>query len=195
MTRALVTPSAVLAGLLAATPALAHVGHGVTAGLAAGFLHPMLGADHLLAMVAVGLWAGMVGGRAMWVWPSAFVGVMVAGGLLGMGDVAMPVVEPGILASVIVLGLVVAMAIRAPVWLGAVIVGSFALFHGHAHGTEVPATAGGVEYLVGFAAATALLHATGIAISVCIGRIATSRVAVRTLGGLVAVAGIALAAG
>lgn len=194
MSKAIATP-AVLAAVLAATPALAHVGHGATSGLASGFMHPILGPDHVLAMVAVGLWAGLVGGRAMWVWPVAFVGVMVVAGVLGMAGVPMPFLEPGILASVVVLGLVVAMAVKAPVWLGSVIVGVFALFHGHAHGTEVPETASGVEYLIGFAVATALLHGIGIALCVGIARSGVSAVAVRALGGLVVVAGLALAAG
>ena len=194
MSKRLALPAAVLAAVLAATPALAHVGVGATSGFASGFMHPILGPDHVLAMIAVGLWAGMVGGRAMWAWPAAFVGVMVLGGVLGMAGVPMPFVEPGILASVIVLGLVVAMAVKAPVWLGAVIVGFFALFHGHAHGTEVPETAGGVEYLIGFAIATAMLHGVGIALCVGIARAGISALVVRALGGLVAVAGVALAA-
>ena len=180
---------------LAATPALAHIGVGTTSGFVAGFEHPMFGLDHLLAMVSVGLWAGMVGGAALWVWPAAFVGVMMIGGVLGMAGLPMPFVEPGILASVIVLGLAVALAVRAPVWLGAVLIGLFALFHGHAHGTEVPETAGGVEYLAGFALATAILHGVGIALAIGITRTGVSTLVIRAIGAGVAVAGVALVAG
>lgn len=195
MSQTTLARSAFLFAALAATPALAHVGVGATSGFVSGFLHPVFGPDHVLAMVAVGLWAGLVGGRALWAWPAAFVGVMVVGGVLGMVGVPMPFVEPGILASVIVLGLVVALAFRAPVWLGAMIVGFFALFHGHAHGTEVPETAGGVEYLIGFAIATAILHGIGIALAVGAARSGIPQTAIRALGGAVAVAGVALAAG
>jgi urease accessory protein len=194
MSKTIAAPAAILAALTA-TPVLAHVGAGATSGFASGFMHPILGPDHVLAMVAVGLWAGMVGARAMWAWPAAFVGMMVLAGVLGMSGVPLPFVEPGILASVIVLGLAIAMALRAPVWLGAVIVGFFALFHGHAHGTEVPETVDGLEYLIGFALATALLHGIGIALCVGIARVGVSAIALRALGGLVVIAGIALAVG
>ncbi len=179
----------------AATPALAHVGVGATSGFVSGFEHPMFGPDHLLAMVSVGLWAGMVGGAALWVWPAAFVGVMAIGGVMGMAGVPIPFVEPGILASVIVLGLAVALAVRAPVWLGAVLIGVFALFHGHAHGTEIPETAAGIEYLAGFALATAILHGVGIALAIGATRSGLSAYVIRAVGAAVAVAGVALAAG
>lgn len=161
-----------LAGLAlaaAALPAEAHVGIGSTSSFSAGFMHPLSGPDHMTAMVAVGLWAALKGGRALWVWPSAFVGVMLVGGALGMAHVPIPFVEPGILASVVALGLLVALAVDLPVWTGALIIGLFALFHGHAHGTEVPESAGGIEYMAGFALATALLHATGIAAGLGLG--------------------------
>ena len=130
-----------LAGLAlaaAALPAEAHVGIGSTSSFSAGFLHPLSGLDHMTVMVAVGLWAALKGGRALWAWPAAFVGVMLAGGALGMAHVPIPFVEPGILASVVALGLLVALAVDLPVWTGALVIGLFALFHGHAHGTEVP---------------------------------------------------------
>ena len=116
-------------------------------------------------MVAVGLWAGVNGGRAVWAWPVAFVGVMLVGGALGMMGVALPAVEPGILASVIVLGLLVLTAARVPVVLGAPLVGVFAMLHGHAHGAELPAAAAAISYSAGFALATALLHAAGLGIA------------------------------
>ncbi|WP_292634198.1 HupE/UreJ family protein, partial [Mesorhizobium sp.] len=149
---------AVILLLAAAMPAYAHVGAGSTSSFAAGFVHPLSGLDHMTAMVAVGLWAAMKGGKALWAWPLAFLGVMLAGGALGMLHVPVPFVEPGILASVVAFGLLVALAIDLPVSAGVAIIGLFALFHGHAHGAEVPENAAGLEYMAGFAAATALLH-------------------------------------
>ncbi|MBN9258760.1 HupE/UreJ family protein [Mesorhizobium sp.] len=163
------TALAALLLLAAAMPAYAHVGAGVTSSFTAGFGHPLSGLDHLTVMIAVGLWAAMKGGRAVWAWPLAFVGVMLAGGALGMLQVPMPFVEPAILASVVTLGLLVALAIDLPVSAGVAIIGLFALFHGHAHGTEVPENAGGLEYMAGFAVATALLHAVGIAAALGLG--------------------------
>jgi urease accessory protein len=145
-----------------ASPALAHVGVGSTASFAAGVAHPLSGLDHIAVMVAVGLWAALKGGRALWVWPCAFVGVMLIGGALGMLHVPIPFVEPGILTSVVALGLLVALAVDLPVWTGALVVGVFALLHGHAHGSEVAENVGGIEYMAGFALATATLHAIGI---------------------------------
>ncbi|TIO34835.1 HupE/UreJ family protein [Mesorhizobium sp.] len=148
--------------LAAAMPAYAHVGVGTTSSFSAGFMHPLSGLDHLTAMIAVGLLAALKGGKAIVAWPLAFVGVMLAGGALGTLQVPVPFVEPGILASVVVLGLLVALAVDLPVSAGVAIIGLFAMFHGHAHGTEVPENAGGLDYMAGFAVATALLHAVGI---------------------------------
>jgi len=149
--------------MAAVLPAYAHVGVGSTSSFAAGFGHPLSGLDHMTVMIAVGLWAALKGGRAIWAWPCAFVGVMLVGGALGMLHVPIPFVEPGILASVVALGLLVALAVDLPVWTGVMIVGLFALFHGHAHGTEVAESVGRIEYMAGFALATALLHGIGIA--------------------------------
>ncbi|PBB45113.1 protein hupE [Mesorhizobium sp. WSM3866] len=157
------TALATILFLAAAMPAYAHVGVGTTSSFTAGFMHPLSGLDHMTVMIAVGLWAAMKGGKAVWAWPLAFVGVMVAGAALGMLQVPVPFVEPGILASVVALGLLVALAVDLPVSAGVAIIGLFALFHGHAHGTEVPENAGGLEYMAGFAVATALLHGIGIA--------------------------------
>jgi urease accessory protein len=138
-------------------------------------------------MIAVGLWAALKGGRALWAWPAAFVGVMLIGGALGMAHVALPFVEPGILASVVVLGLIVALAVDLPVAAGATLIGVFALLHGHAHGTEVAKNLGGVEYMAGFAIATATLHATGLGLALM-----TRRPFVRIAGAACTVLGVAL---
>jgi urease accessory protein len=159
---------------------------------ASGFSHPFTGLDHMLAMVAVGLWAGLNGDRALWLWPAAFVGVMVPGGLLGIAGVPVPMVESGILASVVVLGLLVLGAAQLPVAVGAILVAAFALLHGHGHGAELPDGAAAATYAAGFVIATAILHAIGIGVS----RLATSdngRLAVRGAGALVAATGFALA--
>ena len=155
--------------LAAAMPAYAHVGVGTTSSFAAGFAHPLSGLDHVTVMIAVGLWAAMKGGKAVWAWPLAFVGVMLVGGALGMLHVPVPVVEPGILASVVALGLLVARAVDLPVSAGVAIISLFALFHGHAHGTEVLENAGGLEYMAGLAVASALLHSIGIAAALGLG--------------------------
>src|SRR5918997_1309152 len=128
---------AALLGTLA-TPALAHTGAGAGASFLSGFLHPPGGLDHLVAMVTVGLWAALKGGGALWLWPAAFVAAMLAGGGLGMSGISLPFAEPGILASTIVLGALVAFAMNAPLWAGAALITLFGLVHGHAHGAEIP---------------------------------------------------------
>ena len=184
----------VLAATLMPGIAYAHVGAGSTASFMAGFGHPFGGLDHVAVMIAVGLWAAIKGGRALWVWPAAFVGVMLIGGALGMTQVSLPLVEPAILASVVALGLLVALAVDLPVWLGAAIIGAFALFHGHAHGAEVAENIGGFEYMAGLALATATLHLTGI--GAALGLTARGwRPLVRAAGAACAVLGVALATG
>ena len=178
--------------LAVSSPALAHTGMEHAVSFASGFAHPWTGLDHMLAMVAVGLWAGLNGGRALWVWPAAFVGVMLAGGALGIAGVPVPLVEPGILASVIVLGLLVLAAARLPVALGAALVAMFALLHGHVHGAELPSGAAALTYAAGFALATALLHAVGLGIAY-LGRSTGDKLVVRGAGAAVAAAGVALA--
>jgi urease accessory protein len=178
--------------LVLANPAFAHTGAEHALSFASGFAHPFTGLDHLLAMLAVGLWAGLVGGRALWAWPAAFVGVMLAGGALGMGGIAVPIVEAGILASVVVLGLLVLAAARLPVTLGAALIAVFAILHGHAHGAELPAASAAATYALGFALATALLHAIGLGVA-WLAAGANGRVLVRGAGALVAAAGIVLA--
>lgn len=190
-----------LAGLAASaalipTLAFAHTGAGATSGFPHGFGHPISGLDHILAMVTVGLLAFQLGGRALWLVPAAFVGLMAVGGALGLAGVGMPFVELGIAASVIVLGAAVALNLRAPVAAAAALVGFFALFHGHAHGTEMPEDAGGLAYALGFSLATALLHAAGIAAGFGLGRLAgRTPLLMRGAGALVSLAGVGILAG
>ena len=161
--------SALLA--LSAGPAFAHTGVGSTASFAAGVAHPLNGIDHIAVMVAVGLWAALRGGCALWVWPATFVGAMVIGGALGMAHVPLPLVESAILASVVALGILVALMIDLPVRAGALVIGAFAVFHGHAHGSEVAETVSAAEFMAGFAMATVSLHVLGIGVALRINRV------------------------
>ncbi|HEY7607942.1 MAG TPA: HupE/UreJ family protein [Alphaproteobacteria bacterium] len=161
---------ATIAALAAlAAPAAAHTGHGLD-GMAAGFLHPFHGFDHLLAMVSVGVWAAQQGGRATWVLPCAFVAIMALGGALGLRGGGIAGSETLIVASVLVLGAVVAAAARPPLWIAAPLVGAFALFHGLAHGSELPAAANAAAYAAGFVAATALLQGAGLTLALALRR-------------------------
>jgi urease accessory protein len=175
------------------SPTLAHTGVEQANSFASGIAHPLSGADHILAMVAVGLWGVLAGGRAIWVWPMAFVTTMLAGFAAATLGLQMPLVEPAIWSSIIILGLFVALAVKAPVWLGAAIVGFFAFFHGHAHGTQT-SVASVIPYAAGFALATAGLHVAGVGG----GLLASSSIgkfAVRALGGGIAVLGAATVIG
>ena len=165
--------------------AFAHTEQGRAAGLVAGLRHPVSGLDHVLAMVAVGLWGAQLGAPAVWLLPVTFPMVMAFGGMLGLMGVALPGVEIGIALSGILLGIAVLAEWRPPLRAAAVIVGFFAIFHGHAHGTELPAGASGLLYSIGFVVATGTLHAIGIGIGV-IHRWSWGRVVVRVAGGLVA---------
>lgn len=179
--------------MLAFMPAgflVAHVESGAAAGLASGLLHPVSGLDHVLAMLAVGLWGAQLGRPAVWVLPIAFPMVMALGGMLGLLGVPLPGVEIGIAASALVLGLMVVFQARPPLWIAAVLVGFFAVFHGHAHGTELPEGSSGVLYSVGFVVATGLLHACGIAIG-SIHRWKAGAGALRAAGAMVAIGGAA----
>lgn len=183
--------------LLVPAVAFAHTGQGATAGFAHGFAHPIFGIDHVLAMIAVGLFAGQLGGRALWLVPAAFVGVMALGGALGVAGVTIPAVEFGIALSVVVLGAAVAFRLKVPVVLAMLLVGVFAVFHGHAHGTEMPETAAGVAYGVGFMLATALLHGAGIGLGYIAAKLADAKGAlvVRGVGGAMSVFGLVILAG
>ncbi|KTS08232.1 urease accessory protein [Methylobacterium radiotolerans] len=173
--------------------ALAHPGHGAATGAEAGFLHPLLGADHVLAMVAVGLLASLRGGRALWALPLSFLALMSVGAGLGLAGVVLPHVEIAIALSIVVFGLAAVVGLRAPVALLAALVGVFAVFHGYAHGAEMPETASGLSFGLGFLAATALLHAAGIGVGVAASRIGATRAAPAFGVGLAA-AGLALLA-
>jgi urease accessory protein len=181
-------PSILLATLLLLpATAFAHPGDALHHGLAAGFLHPFSGADHLLAMVTVGLWAGLLGGRARWALPGGFLAGMAGGALMGFAGLALPGVEAGILASVIVLGALAGLALRLPLALGLVLAAGFGLLHGHAHGTEMLA---GPAFL-GMLAGTALLHGAGLALASPVAPWA--RRAAQAVGGATALGGVVLA--
>jgi urease accessory protein len=172
----------------------AHEGGGITGGFSSGFLHPIFGWDHVIAMVAVGLWGAFLGYPAIWILPVVFPLVMAFGGALGVMGVPLPAVETGIAASAIVLGAMVAFAVRPPIWVAAVIVGAFAIFHGHAHGTELPSAANPLAYSLGFVVATGLLHLSGISFGL-LERWPIGRVAVQASGGIIALAGVGFLAG
>jgi len=180
--------------MAASTPAFAHLDPVAHGSFAAGFSHPLLGLDHVLAMVAVGLWAAMLGGRAMWLVPLSFVGTMLVGFLLAMSGAPLPFVEPVILASVVIMGLFVAASRPVSVWVSAPIVAFFALFHGFAHGGEM-GSAGALDYGAGFAAATAALHIVGIGAALIAGRMlrTNSTLMWRSSGLVTAAAGLWLA--
>lgn len=189
-------PSIPAAGRVAATAALAlvasaaaaHVQAGQASGFLTGLAHPVSGLDHVLAMVAVGLWGAQLGAPAVWILPVAFPLVMAFGGFLGLIGVPLPGVEVGIALSAVALGAAVATEARPPLWAAAVLVAFFAVFHGHAHGTELPAGQSGLAYSLGFVVATGLLHAAGIAIGL-VHRLPAGRTGLRAVGAAVAMAG------
>ena len=185
-----------LAALLAfpASAALAHEGAVAGGGFLTGFLHPILGWDHVAAMVAVGLWGAFLGAPAIWLLPVTFPLVMALGGALGVAGVPVPGIETGIAASALIIGLAVLMAWRPPLMVAAVIVGFFAVFHGHAHGQEMPQAASPLAYAAGFVIGTGFLHLAGISLGLFT---ASERgaLAVRGLGGVIAAAGLGFLTG
>ena len=183
-----------LAIVLIPGAAFAHTGHGDASGIWHGFSHPVGGIDHVLAMVAVGILAYQLGGRALWLVPATFVTVMALGGALGMAGASLPYLEAGIALSVVILGAVIALAIKTPVAAAMAMVGVFAIFHGFAHGAEMPANTSGAMYAAGFMLGTALLHISGLALGFLIGRIGEARgpLIVRGTGALTAIAGLLL---
>jgi urease accessory protein len=190
--------SAAVAALAALVPtaAMAHTGVGDVGGFAHGFWHPITGLDHVLAMVLVGMLAWQLGDRALWLVPATFVLVMAVGGALGVAGVAIPLVELGIALSVVVLGAAVAFGIRAPVAVAMGLAGLFAIFHGHAHGAEMPVDASGLVYGIGFMIATAALHLGGIGLGYLVGAAGDRYgLVMRSAGGLAAIAGLAILTG
>jgi urease accessory protein len=185
---------ALLAVLFALAPSLAfaHVGIGDTSGIAHGFLHPISGIDHTLAMVGVGLFAAQLGGRALWLVPLSFIAMMAFGGALGTAGVALPYAEFCVAVSVVMLGIIIASRISPPLAIAMALAGLFAVFHGHAHGAEMPETASALAYGAGFILATALLHAIGIGLGILVGR---ERRVTQITGSLMALAGLVILGG
>ncbi len=177
-----------LLAVMACSPAWGHAEAGQVSGFMSGFVHPVSGMDHVLAMVAVGLWGAQLGNPALWLLPVTFPLVMAFGGFLGLIGVPLPATEIGIALSGIMLGLMVATQARPPLWSAIFLVAVFAIFHGHAHGTELPEGASGLTYSIGFVMATGLLHASGIAIGL-LQRWPQGKLAVRGLGCMVSLGG------
>ena len=192
------SPVCLLAALSSIIPsvALAHTG-AHTSGFAHGFAHPISGLDHVLAMVMVGLFAYQLGGRALWIVPLAFVSAMSVGGALGLAGIGVPFIEIGIALSVVVLGALVASNARTPVIAAVAMVGFFAIFHGYAHGAEMPANAAALTYAIAFLIATALLHLTGAALGLGIDKAGqrTGSAFVRVAGAFGLVAGLGIFTG
>ena len=175
--------------IAASSPAFAHVQAGQATGFLTGFLHPVSGLDHVLAMIAVGLWGAQLGAPAIWLLPVTFPIVMALGGFLALVGVPLPGVEIGIAASAILLGACVMGERKPPLYVAAALVAIFAIFHGHAHGTELPPGQSGLLYSLGFVIATGCLHAIGIAIG-AVHRWPAGQVALRVAGGSVGLAGV-----
>jgi len=174
---------------LSAPPALAHPLKGEATGFLTGFRHPISGLDHVLAMVAVGLWGAQLGAPAIWLLPVAFPLVMAFGGMLGLMGLPIPGIEYGIAASAILLGAAVMFEVRPPLAIAALLVGFFAIFHGHAHGAELPPGQDAMLYSIGFVIATGCLHAVGIGIG-AVHRWSWGQKALRAAGAIVAAGGI-----
>ena len=170
-------------------PANAHTGTGLPGGFVSGLLHPVSGLDHLLAMVAVGIWGAFLGRPLVYALPVIFPTVMAFGATLGMANTPMPPVELGIALSVLTLGALIAGGVRAPIWAACLVVGVFAVFHGYAHGKELPSAADPIGYSVGFMLATGSLHVTGIGVGGLM-RWPRGRLALRGLGGAIAACGV-----
>ena len=175
--------------LAVALSARAHTGEAEGSGFLSGLLHPIAGADHLLAMVAVGIWGATLGRPLVWVLPVAFPMLMVVGGVLGISGVPLPYIEPGIAMSVVVLGLAIAAAWRAPRPVAIAIVAAFGVFHGYAHGKELPDAASPAAYVIGFVLSTGALHLGGVALGL-LAKLPRGTQMLRTAGGLIAAAGV-----
>ncbi|MEM1040170.1 MAG: HupE/UreJ family protein [Pseudomonadota bacterium] len=180
--------------LLSAASAWAHTGEGVTGGFLSGLTHPIFGWDHVVAMVAVGLWGAILGRPAIWILPIVFPLVMAFGAALGVVGIPVPFIEAGIALSGVVLGLLIVFFIKAPLPIAAVLVGLFAIFHGHAHGTELPDAANPIAYAIGFVISTGLLHLFGIVFGTLVASEAGKWI-VRAGGAVIALVGAAFLAG
>lgn len=180
--------------MLAAASVHAHTEAAAANGFLAGFLHPLLGPDHLLAMVAVGIWGAALGAPLVWALPVVFPLLMVVGGVLGIAGVPVPFVETGIALSVVLLGLAILAAWRAPMALALVLVALFGVLHGHAHGTELPSAASPAAYATGFVLSTGLLHLAGVALG-WLHRLPRGAALLRTIGAAMAAAGVWFLAG
>ena len=174
--------------------AFAHEGTGMAGGFVNGLTHPLFGLDHVVAMVAVGLWGAFLGRPALYLLPIIFPVVMAFGGALGVLGFPLPGVEIGIAGSAIVLGLLVALAARPPIWIASCLVGAFAIFHGYAHGAELPHAANAITYSIGFVLSTGMLHLIGIAFGMLV-KMPSGRVAVRGLGVAISLVGVAFMTG
>jgi urease accessory protein len=183
-----IIPASALLMVFTPNTASAHSETGSVGGFLSGFGHPLTGLDHIVAMVAVGLWGAFLGGRAMWTLPVVFPVVMAFGGAMGVLGVPLPGVEAGIALSGVILGLMVAFAARPPLWVAAVIVGFFAIFHGHAHGSELPEAANPLTFAVGFVVSTGLLHLCGIAFGLLV-KWPWGKIAIRVGGAMIALVG------
>ena len=179
-----------VAGLtLGAAPALAHSAKGLSGGFTAGFMHPFLGLDHLLAMVSVGLWGAFLGRPMIAALPVIFPAVMAFGALLAILNMPQPPIESGIALSVLALGAAIAFGYRAPVWLAGSLTGLFGLFHGYAHGSEIPSLADPVAFSTGFVLATGLLHVAGIGLGMA-HRFKVGALAIRGVGAVISLCGV-----
>jgi len=193
MKRAAIT-TFVISFVLAPAAALAHPGHDGAGGLLHGFVHPVTGIDHVLAMIAVGVLAAQYGGRALWLVPMSFLVAMAAAGAVGMAGIPVQIVEAGIGLSVVVLGLMIAFQLKPPTLVAIVVVGLFALFHGYAHGSEMPKGLAGLSFAAGFLIATALLLGAGVGLGRLLQRRALGRRLIQAGGGAMALVGIAVLA-
>jgi len=180
--------------VLGSSVAFAHSGEGAGGGFISGFTHPLFGWDHVAAMVAVGIWGVFLGRPAIWMLPVIFPLVMAFGGVLGILDIPVPAIETGIAVSSIVIGLLIALAVRTPLWIAAIIVGLFAIFHGYAHGTELPGSVNPLAFSIGFVLSTGLLHIAGIAFGE-LKRLPKGEWIVRAGGVLIALAGVGFLTG
>lgn len=174
--------------------AFAHTGVGLAGGFASGFMHPLMGLDHVSAMVAVGILGAFMGRPALWVLPIVFPLVMAFGGVLGLAGLPIPGIEIGIALSSVVLGIMIVLPTKPSLWIASIVVAIFAIFHGYAHGAELPSAANPLAYSLGFVVSTGLLHLTGIAIGELI-RWPVGKMVARAAGGVIALAGVGFLTG